>query len=145
MVGLHLQDPLQGAQFAQEGQGDRRLPRNVRALWLGEVKSQSIYQHQHNPGESGSHPAGPGLPLAPPWQRPRAWGLLAAAMVGELQTGEQETTGEEGNASVEEEADPGQEEQHRDLLHPSGGGRAENASLWGKEPLGVLVPQCKPS
>lgn len=64
-------------------------------------------------------------------------------MVGELQTGEQETTGEEGNASVEEEADPGQEEQHRDLLHPSGGGRAENASLWGKEPLGILVPQGK--
>lgn len=41
-------------------------------------------------------------------------------MVGEFQTSEQEATGEEGNAGVEEEADPGQEEQHRDLLHPTG-------------------------
>lgn len=112
MVGLNLQDLLQGVQFAQEGQRDRRLSRTVGALGMGKVKSQSIYQHQHKPRESRSHPAGPRLPLAPPWQGPRAWGLLAAAMVGEFQTGKQEATGEESNAGVEEEADPGQEEQH---------------------------------
>lgn len=81
-------------------------------LGLGEVKSQSIYQHQYNPGEPRSHPAGPRLLSTPPWQGSWAWGLLAAAMVGELQTGKQEATGEEGNARVEEEADPGQGEQH---------------------------------
>lgn len=63
-------------------------------------------------------------------------------MVVELQTGEQEATGEEGNACVEEEADPGQEEQHRDLLHP-GGGEGGNSSLWSKEPVDILVPQYK--
>lgn len=81
-------------------------------LGLGKVKSQSIYQGQHNSGEPGGHPAGPRLPLAPPWQEHRAWGFLAAAIVGEFQTGEKETACEEGDASIEEETHPGQEEQY---------------------------------
>ena len=63
-------------------------------------------------------------------------------MVGEFQTSEQEATGEEGNAGVEEEADPGQEEQHRDLLHPTGS-REGIHHCGGKEPVDILIPQYK--
>jgi hypothetical protein len=56
---------------------------------------------------------------------------MAAALVGELQTGEKEASSEEGNASVEKETDPDQEEQHRGLLHP-GRDREGNLSLWDK-------------
>lgn len=52
-------------------------------------------------------------------------------MVSELQTGEKEATSEEENASVEEAADPEQEEQHGDLLHPARD-RKGNSSLWGE-------------
>lgn len=79
----------------------------MRALRLGKVKPQSVYQYQNHPGEAGRHPASPRLSMTSPRQGTRAWELLAAALIGELQTSEKEATGEECNASVEKKTDPG--------------------------------------